>query len=145
MMKKLYVILLLSIPLFSCSSDSDETTTQQADYSGTWNLVQMTGNVPNSETTGADMEWQERYTFKADGTFLKTREREEITTIASGTYEFKESANQNMIELTYTEESTIIGSCYSDKKEELYTHTNSILFSTWEYCDGPGLKYMKVN
>jgi hypothetical protein len=34
----------------------------------------MSGSVPDSETTGSDMEWQESYRFFEDSNFIKTRE-----------------------------------------------------------------------
>jgi hypothetical protein len=32
----------------------------------------MSGSIPNSETTGAAMEWQEFYLFNTNGTFTKS-------------------------------------------------------------------------
>jgi hypothetical protein len=32
----------------------------------------MSGSIPNSETTGTTMEWQEFYLFNTNGTFTKS-------------------------------------------------------------------------
>jgi len=47
------------------------------------------------------------------------------------------------LELTYENDSEIIGSCYGNLKEELYFKANNSLSSTWQNCDGPGLEYKK--
>jgi hypothetical protein len=45
--------------------------------------------------------------------------------------------------LTYSIDSDIIGSCSSELKEELNFQSENVLLSTWQQCDGPGLKYEK--
>jgi hypothetical protein len=115
-------------------------------YQGKWKLTQMTGSIPNSETTGSEMEWQEFYLLNTDGSFKKSRERNGILTEISGTYKVVNSSNENLLEFIYASENEIIGTCYSDiLKEEMYFQSESILISNWEQCDGPGLKYEKVN
>jgi arylsulfatase A-like enzyme len=44
-------------------------------YFGKWTLVSMSGSIPNSETTGATMEWQEFYLFNTNGTFTKSEKK----------------------------------------------------------------------
>jgi len=105
----------------------------------------MSGSIPNSEALGADMEWQEFYLFKNDGTFTKSRVRNEVKTTFSGTYTIKNSPNTRYLELTYPKDSELIGSCYGNLKEELYFSASTTLSSTWRNCDGPGLDYEKVN
>ena len=63
-MKKLKILFLLLITLFSCSSD-DDSSSESTDEK--WILTQMSGSIPNSETTGAEMAWQETYLLKIDG------------------------------------------------------------------------------
>ena len=141
-MNKSSVFFALLLTFFSCSSDDQSSVN---DYQGKWELTQMTGSIPNSETTGSEMEWQEFYVLNADGTFKKSRERNGIVTEISGTYTFVNSANENLLEFTYNSESEIIGTCYSDlKKEEMHFQSENIFLSNWEQCDGPGLKYRKV-
>ncbi|WP_235832137.1 hypothetical protein [Flavobacterium ranwuense] len=112
-------------------------------YYGKWTLVSMSGSIPNSETTGAAMEWQEFYIFNTNGTFTKSRERNSVKTSISGTYTTATQSDGIFFELTYTNDNEIIGSCYGNQKEQLYLTANNSLSSTWSYCDGPGLVYKK--
>lgn len=142
-MKKLNILLASLIVLFSCSNEDQNLYKK---YQGKWELTQMSGNFPNSETTGSDMEWQEFYLLNTDGTFKKTRERNGVVTEATGRYHLVNSSNENLIEFVYQSQNEIIGSCYPDiPKEEMHFQSNNILLSNWEQCDGPGLKYEKVN
>lgn len=56
-MKKIALIFITIGILYSCNKDSNSYT----ELIGNWKLIQMTGSIPNSETTGSDMEWQETY------------------------------------------------------------------------------------
>jgi hypothetical protein len=70
-MKIKFLALLIVAILCSCSNDDDCVT--QTTLEGDWNLVRMSGSIPDSETTGSDMEWQESYRFFEDGNFLKNQ------------------------------------------------------------------------
>jgi len=135
-----FLALIIVAILCSCSNDDDNVT--QATLEGDWKLVQMSGSIPDSKTTGSDMEWQESYLFFEDGNFLKTREIEESVVELTGSYSFNE--NPRSLELTYGEESQIIGSCQSNLKENLFFSSNDVLSSTWHQCDGPSLDYEKI-
>ena len=52
--------------LFSCNKNDDNYTENK--FVGNWKLIQMTGSMPNSETPGTEMEWQETYRLQTDGT-----------------------------------------------------------------------------
>jgi len=80
--------------------------------------------------------------FFEDGNFLKSRETEGSVVELTGTYSFNEDPRS--LELTYGEESEIIGSCQSDLKENLFFSSNDVLSSTWNQCDGPSLDYEKI-
>jgi hypothetical protein len=149
-MKKIILILALLTTIYSCTKETDGLAAT-IEYTGKWELVEMTGSFIGSETTGSDMEWQETYLINEDETFVKTRVRGDSTTFASGTYELKnveeigdrETRAKN-IELFYDIENNIIGNCYSNKKiEYLYFSSDHRLISTWRNCDGPGLEYVK--
>lgn len=144
MMKNLAIIIIFICVFSSCTKDTDDSTTT-SDYHGKWTLVKMTGSMQNSETTGSAMAWQEFYMFNNDGTFTKSRTQNTVTTTVSGRYITKNSPEGLFLELTYTKDSELIGSCYGNLKEELYFLTNNTLSSTWRYCDGPGLDYQKLN
>ncbi|MGZ9677579.1 hypothetical protein [Flavobacterium sp. GNP001] len=55
----------------------------------------------------------------------------------SGTYTTTTQSDGTSFELTYPNDSVIIGSCYGNRKEGLFLDTNNSLSSTWSYCDGP--------
>jgi hypothetical protein len=136
-----FIITFLAV-FSSCTKDTEETT---VDYLEKWTLVKMSGFMPNSETTGTDMEWQEYYLFNKDGTFEKSRIRNKIETKAIGTYTTINYQYGKYLELTYLKDNEIIGSCFGNLKEDLYFKTNNTLSSAWSACDGPGLEYQKVD
>jgi len=110
----------------------------------TWKLVQMTAGMVNSQTTGADMDWQESYTFKPDGTFLKTRETNGTTQTASGLYVIENLTDGTYVKLTFQSGTEIIGNCTGNDEEQLYVPSNDKLQGTWLACDGPGLTYEQI-
>jgi hypothetical protein len=144
-MEKLCVLFILVLNLVSCSGDNTaNSNTPISNYYGKWKLVKMEGSIPNSVTTEAAMEWQELYVFNTNGTFTKTRIRDNNTVSASGTFVLKTISNDTYFELTYPASNDIIGSCYGNLKEELFINKDGLLESTWRNCDGPGLVYQKT-
>ena len=141
-MKKLIILVAFLSFLSSCSK-GDVATMDTSGYYGKWTLVSMSGSIPNSETTGATMEWQEFYLFYTNGTFTKSRERNSVKTSISGTYTTTSQSDGIYFDLEYPNDSEIIGSCYGNQKEVLFLYANNSLSSTWSYCDGPVLKYKK--
>lgn len=137
------VILVAFLSVFSSCSKDDAVTMDSTGYYGKWTLVAMSGSIPNSETTGAAMEWQEFYIFNTNGTFTKSRERNSVKTSISGTYTTTNQSDGIYFELTYPNDSELIGNCYGNLKEVLYLTANNSLSSTWKNCDGPGLEYKK--
>ena len=146
-MMKNFIILIVSIFAFtSCSNDDDEIT--HSHFIGEWNLVRTTGQFEGSESTGAEMEWQESYTLRADGTFTKTRLRDNETSVTGGTYTVHNDGDWHPgiahISMVYEAPNNLIATCYSDKlQEELYFETDELMVSTWKQCDGLGLEYAK--
>ena len=140
-MKKLIVLITFLTIFNSCSKDN--VATDNTGYYGKWTLIKMSGSMVDSETTGSAMEWQEFYLFNTNGTFTKSRERNGVKTTISGTYTTTNNPDGIYFELTYPNDSEIIGSCYGNLKEELYVTENNILLNTWKNCDGPGLEYKK--
>ena len=141
-MKKVLFIFLFTGILVSCSSDE---IPNNSDYSEVWNLTKMTGSFEGSETTGANMEWQETYKLNTNGSFKKVRVLDELLIEKTGIYVYKSLNEQNVIEFTYEEESTIIGNCTGDLKEVLLIiEEGGKLKGTWQACDGPGLEYEQM-
>ena len=136
------IILVVFLTVFnSCSKQT--VTINNSGYHGKWNLVAMSGSTPNSEVTGAAMAWQEFYFFNTNGTFTKAREANSVKTTLSGTYETTKQSDGISFELTYPNDNEIIGSCFGNQKEVLFLTSNNSLSSSWNLCDGPGLKYKK--
>lgn len=105
----------------------------------------MSGNMPDSETSGDRMAWQESYVLNEDLSFRKVREQSGETKEASGTYAFVNLSDGQYLELTYNAESELIGNCTGDAKELLRLEDENRLTGTWQACDGPGLVYERVN
>lgn len=137
------IIIFIFLTVFNSCSKDDGVTIDSTGYYGKWTLVAMSGSLPNSEVSGTAMAWQEFYIFKADGTFTKTRDSKSMTTTLSGTYTATSKEEGTSFELTYPNDSEIIGSCFGNKKEILLLTANNSLSNTWNFCDGPSLKYRK--
>jgi len=99
----------------------------------------------NSETTGANMRWQETILLNADGTFIKHRDENNQATEAAGTYFLAPGGIEDSFELTLTYPSAnmLIGSCYGQLVERYILQAKCKLIGTWSHCDGPGLEYEK--
>lgn len=149
-MKKIITLSVLLCIFYSCSIETDPLPDLVPQ--GTWKLVRTHGQVPNSERTGAQMEFQETYQLLEDRTFVKKREQDGITTQASGTYILDEEGFSSsgetaiwFIKMIYEEQNNLIASCTSSQLEEdLYFTMDHRLISTHHQCDGLGLEYMKI-
>jgi len=141
-MKKQILFLMIIGILCSCSKNEINLENQ---IIGNWKLIQMSGTIPNSETTGTEMDWQETYLLNTDGTFQKSRNRDGVITDISGTYKLINNSTESLLELNFNSESEIIGSCTSNTKETMNIQSETIFLSSWNACDGPGLKYEKID
>lgn len=149
-MKKLVTLSVLLFTIFSCSVDTDNMP--ELDPYGTWELVRTHGQVPDSERTGSEMQFQENYLIREDGTFIKKREEDGITTQITGTYLLDEEGFTSQwgspmwfITMKYEERSILIASCTSSQLEEDLFFTRDLrLVSTHHQCDGLGLEYRKL-
>ncbi|MEO7978698.1 hypothetical protein [Flavobacterium sp.] len=146
-MKKFGIVFILMLSLISCSKESNNEESKSTvvnDYYGKWTLIKMSGSFINSETTGSKMEWQENYVFNTDGTFTKTRVRNNVTTTSIGTFVITTIDDTSGFALKHKESNSIIGNCYGDLSEFLSVNEDSLLQSSWQMCDGPGLIYKKA-
>ena len=141
-MKKQILFLMIIGILCSCSKNDINLENQ---IIGNWKLIQMSGTIPNSETTGTEMDWQETYLLNTDGTFQKSRNRDGVITDISGTYKLINNSTESLLELNFNSESEIIGSCTSNTKETMNIQSETIFLSSWNACDGPGLRYEKID
>lgn len=147
-MKRSFLFILVVAVLYSCSQDEPMPLedTQLQFKNQKWELFRMTGDVEGTELTGEQMEWQEYYLFKLDGTFEKVREREGAVSKASGSFEVVEYNNDDSdyLELSYATGLELMGNCSGDSKEVLVYRTTTMISNTWLACDGPGLDYSLV-
>lgn len=145
-MRRIFAFALFLFTLFSCSNEDDFglESTQFVFSEQRWNLDKMTGSMIGSETTGEEMEWQEYYIFTPKGAFVKSRTVDNVIIEAAGSFEIIEFENdsEHYLELTYTTGEELAGNCTGDNKELLMYKTSTMISSTWQACDGPGLDYM---
>ncbi|WP_298417297.1 lipoprotein [uncultured Kordia sp.] len=140
-MKKIILLLLTIVLVSSCNSDDDTISNE---VFGNWILTSMHGSIPNSLVTGAAMEWQESYLLNTDGSFVKVRQRDGVTTEATGTFVISITQDGRTLTLTFDTDNDIIASC-SYLVEYMVFQSESSFNSTWEICDGAGLTYKKTN
>jgi hypothetical protein len=55
------------------------------------------------------------------------------------------NSTESLLELNFNSESEIIGSCTSNTKETMNIQSETIFLSYWNACDGPGLRYEKID
>lgn len=140
-MKNLTLIFLLVLTVSSCNKDD---ALDLESYPQKWQLVEMTGQLPDSVTTGNEMSWQEWYLLKRDGTFVKCREQNGVVIEGAGNFSFKVVSDGKDIILNYYKENIIIGNCGSELQERLALKTDTKMIGTWWTCDGPGLVYERI-
>lgn len=144
-MNKLLVFPLLALGMISCNKENlvveAEHTFRELSETQKWELIKMSGQMRNSETTGGDMLWQEYYIFNPDRSFLKVRVTKSGSVSAAGTYTYHATLEEKYIELIYPTDSDIIGSCNTAALKETLMVKESGLQGTWWACDGPGLWY----
>jgi len=142
------LVIVIFLIITSCSNEDDFglTSTQFVYQNQKWELVSMSGSIANSDTFGDDMDWQEYYIFKPDGTFLKSRTNDGNTVEAQGTFEVIKYENDpsDYLELNYESGFDLAASCLGNTVEVLIYRSLSQLSNTWLACDGPGLEYEMV-
>lgn len=143
-MKNVLLFSLLLTALGSCKKE-EVLEAQTSSYPQTWQLVQLTGQIPPYVRTGATLTWQETYVFQADSTFTKTRQQGGQTSQAQGTFSVRSAAGGPYTILTYNATNNLINSCTpSNLKEHLTFTAQGMLSSSSQACDGPLLEYQKL-
>jgi hypothetical protein len=144
-----FKILSLLIFLGSCAVDDSDTINpillEAGQFPQKWELVSMSGMVANVPPKKEDeMDWQEHYVLRADGTFLKSRNYGKEAIVESGIYEIVQLEDGQYLKLIYSSNNEIIGNCSNDPEEFLRFEKNNTLVGTWWACDGPGLFYKRT-
>ncbi len=134
------LIFLFVIILTSCSKELDLDKFPQE-----WKLISMSYDqiAPTIIKTGSEMEWQETYTLNSDGTFKKSRNRDGIISVASGTFVLKDISNEKYFELSFITGISLLASC-TPGKEMLWVRSETKMQGTWNACDGIGLEYERI-
>ncbi|TBW29997.1 hypothetical protein [Gramella sp. KN1008] len=142
---KTFIILLSFLISFSCAEEESIMVKdfEAHSYPQTWKLYKMTGNLPDSETTGEDMAWQEEYRFSSDGTVVKTRKDDGESLSVTGRYELFQENDLKGIVIEYEEENEIIASCSGKVEDLFFKNEETELYGSWWACDGPGLFYKR--
>lgn len=146
-MKNFLCLTIFTLLFISCSKETDPTLTE-TEFTGIWELIETTGQTPDSKLTGNEMSFQETYQFNSDGTFIKNRNEGGIIVKVTGTFESIEEddsqlkATTNYLKLFHSKESSIIATCTEGYIEYLIV-SNQRLKNSWDSCDGVGLVYMK--
>lgn len=148
-MKNVKLIFLSVILCFSCSTP-DDFGLESTDFlysDQKWELVRMTGSFVDSETTREAMDWQEYYIFSPQGTFMKSRTRNDVVMEAAGTFEIVEFETdpEHYVLLTFETGLDLVGNCGEGANELLIYRSSTIISNTWQACDGPGLDYRLAN
>ena len=139
-----FSMLFVLVALFNLSCTDEET--QSSDLSTAnepvrLDLVAMSGQVRNSETTGDAMPWQEYFLLKEEMKFEKVKVEKGTTLKSTGTFEIEMINGDKYLKFTHDTKNQAFGNCTGDKTELLrYTDSNE-LTGSWSACDGPGLFY----
>jgi hypothetical protein len=141
-MKNLLAPVLVLLSLSACQKE-DLVEAEGNAYPQTWQLVQMTGNVPGFTKTGADLPWQETYVFRSDSTFTKTRQKDNQRLEASGTFSVRDNAPGTSLALIYPVDSDLLNNCSAAPQEFLLFQGNEVLIGSSQACDGPRFEYKK--
>lgn len=146
------IFLILGISLVSCKKEDSQPT---IDIYGTWELVKLSGSWTGEIIEGEDLDFQERYIFHQDGTFIKYSERAwsyigdvpEGPFQALGNFEIEPSSDVRFIfelNLIFDTGEEVVANCGQGNQEFLIINPNQELVNTsWAACDGPGFYYHK--
>lgn len=70
--------------MFLVLSCNDDEPSFESQFAGDWKLIQMQESFSSEAQTGVDMDWQESYSFKAEGRLSIARIRARGVPIAEG-------------------------------------------------------------
>lgn len=136
------VFYVLATFIFSACIDDVDNVEER--FPQQWNLVRMSDPNGHGFRTGNQLDWEEFYLLREDGSFLKSRLDDGVKTSVTGTYVFEETEDETLIILTFDEENEIISSCSAEPQETLIVANNNLLIGTWQACDGPLLEYFRI-
>ncbi|WP_124980423.1 hypothetical protein [Nonlabens xiamenensis] len=139
-----YLFILVLIFANSCGSQGADTDTSSKAVPGIYTLNEIIGGRAGGELKGDKLPFEETYKFRSDGTFIRLRKDQGQSIELTGTYELKSYASEQHIELSYDQNSDIVGNCSGKEKwESFYINEQNALQNNWMACDGPGYVYTR--
>lgn len=153
-MKRLFPFLfLVLLVLASCNQDDKEP---EFTVTGYWTLKQIVSGLVNTSADGTLIDFDEKYIFNHDGSFIKFSNRPngmgrklEVPVQALGTYEFMpvNSFDEELLyelRLEFDTNLGMIANCGEGNVEFLFiTRSNQLINTSWAACDGPSFVFSK--
>lgn len=138
----------LFIILSSCSSGKEENI-EAADFSADkfpveYVLTEYSTMLPGSNVTGDDLPYREKYIFKEDLTFIKSRTEDNKTFEAEGKFSRIDINNNMYFKLVYNSKHELVESCSSKDTEYLIIDSPDKIRGTANACDYPSKTYERV-
>ncbi|MDX1603293.1 MAG: hypothetical protein R3209_09485 [Salinimicrobium sediminis] len=145
-MKYHILLFALFLSLYSCSIET--SVPDNYEHQGTWELVRTRSNMAHAAYE--DPQVRESYTFRNNGTFLKTRLEGASEETAEGTYKLVNrpwnGAGEPLLflELKFDTGIPMVSNCTVDPVENLIITSEYLLINTWVACDGFLMEYEKT-
>ncbi|WP_291778816.1 hypothetical protein [Cecembia sp.] len=146
-------LFLVFIAFTSCNQDDKEPEFSVAGY---WNLIQIVPSWPVPDYDGKVIDFNEKYIFNHDGSFIKFSNRPkgigeklQVPVQALGVYTFSpmEHGNDEIIyevKLVFDTNPEMAANCGEANTEYLFiTKSNKLVNTSWSACDGLGYVYSK--
>ena len=147
-MKNYIYIIAILIGFYSCSSNKEEKV-ETVDFSldqfpMEYVLTEFSTMMVNSQVTGDDLPYREKYVFREDLTFTKTRTENGRTIQAEGNYSKVSINDEEYYKLNYNSANELVESCSSDDTEHLIIDSPEKIRGTANACDYPSTTYERV-
>lgn len=142
-MKHLIYLFALFLSLFSCSIDS--SVPDNYEHQGTWELVNNMADAAYEEP-----QLRESYTFRNNGTFIKSRIEGASEETAEGTYKLVNRPWNGtgepllFLDLKFNTGLPLVANCSVEPVEHLLINSKYLLVNTWIACDGSLMEYVKT-
>lgn len=136
--------------MISCNQDDKDPDVNILGY---WNIVSVNRNWSSEMKPDENIDFQERYIFNDDGTFIKFSTKNQISgktflepIQAFGIYEINPITDtDNLFEVILTFETNVVlaSNCGSDAEYMILTKDNKLVNNSWVACDGPSFVYQR--
>lgn len=147
-MKNYAYIIVILIGFSSCSSNKEEKV-EPVDLSldgfpMEYVLTEFSTMMVDSQVTGDDLPYREKYVFRENLSFTKTRTENGQSLQAEGNY-FKVNINdEEYYKLSYNTAHELVESCSSNDSEHLIIDSPEKIRGTANACDYPSKTYERV-